>query len=151
MASALASFLRRGGQVQTLCKRGMGRVMLSVTECAEYVGLNPNELLLGPGPTAKHKNMLDCYLLNRWRGEAFVAQMISDDLRAAVDLGASSRAADLLLVLRLFLTDCPTTTCAALVSATGPAPAKAVVVRRRPPNLICLSFDSGRQPAQMCC
>jgi hypothetical protein len=125
--------------------------MLSVTECAEYVGLNPNELILGPGPTAKHKNMLDCYLLNRWRGETFVAQMISNDLRAAVDLGASSRAADLLLVLRLFLTDCPATTCAALVSAAKPPSPKAAVIRRRPPNLICLSFERGRQAAQMCC
>jgi hypothetical protein len=126
--------------------------MLSVTECAEYVGLNPNELLLGPGPTAKHKNMLDCYLLNRWRGESFVAQMICDDLRAAVDLGASSRAADLLLVLRLFLTDCPATTCAALVSVTNSSSAtKAAAVRRRPPQLICLSFETSRQPAPMCC
>lgn len=125
--------------------------MLSVSECAEYVGLNPNELLLGPGPTAKHKNMLDCYLLNRWRGEAFVAQMISDDLRAAVDLGATTRAADLLLVLRLFLTDSPAATCAALVSVSNPAPATTTVVKRRRAHLICLSFDSSRQLASAYC
>ncbi len=124
--------------------------MLSVSECAEYVGLNPNELLLGPGPTAKHKNMLDCYLLNRWRGEAFVAQMISDDLRAAVDLGATTRAADLLLVLRLFLTDSPATTCAALVSVSNTAPAPTAVKRRRA-HLICLSFESNRQLAPAYC
>lgn len=125
--------------------------MLSVSECADYVGLYPNELLLGPGPTAKHKNLLDCYMLNRWRGESFVAQMICDDLRAAVDLGASTRAADLLLVLRLFLTDSPTETCAALVSVTDSPSATNAVVKRRRPHLICLSFDTARPPAPMCC
>lgn len=125
--------------------------MLSVSECAEYVGLNPDELLLGPGPTAKHKNLLEGYLLNQWRGEAFVAQMICDDLRAAVELGARGRAADLLLVLRVFLTDSPTETCAALVAVTNSTAETATVVKRGRPHLVCLTFDGGRQVASMCC
>src|ERR1035441_1987792 len=92
--------------------------MLSVSECADCVGLDPRELLLGPSPSAKHKTLLDSYLLNRWRGYVVVRERICADLRMAVDLGARERAADLLLVLRMFLTDRPTATCSALLHIT---------------------------------
>ncbi|MGO9008334.1 MAG: hypothetical protein ACLQIQ_19175 [Beijerinckiaceae bacterium] len=127
--------------------------MLSVSECAEWVGLDPHELLLGPGPSTKHKALLDSYLLNRWRGKDFVREMICANLRTAIDLGARERAADLLLVLRLFLTDRPTTTCSELLEMTNSMCASSEDKLEEPgdqpdkdtgrrPRLICLSFEA---------
>lgn len=110
--------------------------MLSVSECADYVGLSSHELLLGPGPSTRHKVMLTGYLSNAWRGETVVREMICADLRAAIDLGARARAADLLLVLRLFLTDHPASTCTELLRVTN-------LIRtdhRRRPRFKLLSF-----------
>ena len=47
--------------------------------------------------------MLSSYLLNLKRGPVAVRKMIVSDIRAAIDLGASEYAADLVLVLRMFL------------------------------------------------
>jgi hypothetical protein len=81
--------------------------MISVLQCANYADLDASEVLLGVAPSAKHHSLLASYLLNLWRGDVVVRNMIRDDLRAFIDLGAQKQAADLLLVLRLFLSDYP--------------------------------------------
>jgi hypothetical protein len=81
--------------------------MISVSECAAEVGLASNELVLGAVPSAMHDSLLTSYLLNSHRGLDAVRAMIVADLRRFLDLGVPARAADLLIVLRLLLTDHP--------------------------------------------
>lgn len=77
--------------------------MITATECAEFADLASNEMLLGEPPSARHHSLLSSYRLNLKRGRAAVCEMILSDLRNSIDLGAVRRAADLLVVLRLFL------------------------------------------------
>ncbi len=56
-------------------------------------------------PSAIHRSLLCGYLLNMHRGVREVRNMIIADLRRYIDLGAEARAADLLAVLKLFLSD----------------------------------------------
>jgi hypothetical protein len=81
--------------------------MISVSQCADYAGLDASELLIGITPSARHHVLLGSYLLNLRRGAAMLRDMIRDDLRAFIDLGADKRAADLLIVLRLLLSHYP--------------------------------------------
>ncbi len=81
--------------------------MISVAECAALAGLTPNEIILGVSPSAKHGSLLSSYLLNSARGPMAVRDMIIGDLRRFRELGALQRTADLLLVLRVFLTRYP--------------------------------------------
>ena len=64
-------------------------------------------LSLGAAPSARHHSPLSSYRLNLWRGPKVVCGLIVSDIRTILDLGASRRAADLLLVLREFLSDYP--------------------------------------------
>ncbi|MFZ3179721.1 MAG: hypothetical protein WBO09_15310 [Methylocystis silviterrae] len=81
--------------------------MISVTQCAEFSGLAPNEMILGVTPSSRHHSLFASYLLNKERSPAAIRDMIISDLRSFLDLGAAQRAADLLIVLRLFLSDYP--------------------------------------------
>lgn len=81
--------------------------MITLEECAEFAGLETNELFTGAVLTAKHRSLLSSYLLNLKRGPVGVRKMIVADVRTAIDLGASKHAADLILVLRMFLSKHP--------------------------------------------
>ena len=81
--------------------------MITVTQCAAFAGLAADELIVGVTPSAKHRSLLSSYILNLERGPRAVRDMIIADLRRFHDLGARQHAADLLLVLRFFLTDYP--------------------------------------------
>ncbi len=83
------------------------RKMITMEQCKIFSGLLSNEMVVGPVPSPKHRARLSGYLLNLKWGEATVREMIVADIRAALDLGALIRAADLLVVLRLFLSDQP--------------------------------------------
>lgn len=78
--------------------------MISVMECGRQAGLSSHELIIGPIPTARHEALLSSYLLSLRSGPTVVRNMIVSDLRGFLDLGVRQRAADLLIVLRLFLT-----------------------------------------------
>ena len=86
--------------------------MISMIQCADFIGLAPDELLLCAIPSARHKSLLTSYLFNIKRGEKAVCEMILGDFWGFMELGAQERAADLFHVLRLFLSDYPNT-CAA--------------------------------------
>ena len=79
--------------------------MITIRQCAEFAGLSPDELILGVHPCARHHALLASYLLNMHRGAAAVGKMIACDLRSYLDLGAERYAADLVVVLRLFLAE----------------------------------------------
>ena len=81
--------------------------MITMEQCKVFSGLLSNEMVVGPAPSPKHRARLTGYLLNLKWGQATVREMIVADIRAALDLGALKRAADLLVVLRLFLSDHP--------------------------------------------
>lgn len=85
--------------------------MITVTQCADFAGLASDELIVGISPSAKHRLLLSSYLLNLERGPLAVRDMIIADLRRFHELGARQYTADLLLVLRLFLTDYPCARC----------------------------------------
>ncbi|HUI20442.1 MAG TPA: hypothetical protein VLZ74_05300 [Methylocella sp.] len=84
-----------------------GGAMITLTQCAAFAGLAENELLSGVTPSARHESLLSSYLTNLRRGRVAVRDMIIADLRTSLDLGASQRAADLLIVLRFFLSYYP--------------------------------------------
>ncbi len=79
--------------------------MITIRQCAEFAGLSPDELILGVRPCARHHALLASYLLNMHRGVAAVGKMIACDLRSYLDLGAERYAADLVVVMRLFLAE----------------------------------------------
>ncbi len=79
--------------------------MISVTRCSDIAGLTADEIILGVEACDRHRRLLCGYLLNMRRGMRAVRNMIVGDLRRYLDLGAEARAADLLVVLRLFLSD----------------------------------------------
>jgi hypothetical protein len=81
--------------------------MISLSQCAAYAGLDSSELLIGAVASAKHHSLLESYVLNLRRGDVVVRDLIRTDLRTFIDLGAQEKAADLLLVLRLFLSGYP--------------------------------------------
>jgi hypothetical protein len=85
--------------------------MIAVTQCAAFAVLASDELIVGISPSAKHRLLLSSYLLNLERGPLAVRDMIIADLRRFHELGARLYTADLLLVLRLFLTDYPCARC----------------------------------------
>jgi len=64
-------------------------------------------MVLGVRPSAKHRVLLSGYLLNLWRGPKTVRRMMVDDIRMWRDLGMPEHAADLLIVLRQFISDYP--------------------------------------------
>lgn len=77
--------------------------MITLEECAAFAALETNELFTGAVLSAKHRSLLSSYLLNLKRGPVGVRKMIVTDIRMAIDLGASKYAADLILVLRMYL------------------------------------------------
>src|SRR5271165_862102 len=81
--------------------------MVTLAHCAEVTGLDSSELFVNSGFSPKHKSLLLSYILNLNHGSGAVREMIVADIHAAIDLGATERAADLLLVLRVFLFEHP--------------------------------------------
>ena len=81
--------------------------MITLEECVRVAGISKNQLILGATPSTRHLSLLASYLLNLDRGVASVRRMIVADLHGFVDLGQPHRAADTLLVLRMFLTEYP--------------------------------------------
>lgn len=81
--------------------------MIAVQQLPALAGLAPNEIVLGVTPSAKHDRLLASYLFNLERGPAAVRDMIVADFRCFFDLGARRQAADMLIVLRRFLSDHP--------------------------------------------
>lgn len=81
--------------------------MIPMAECSASTELAPDELDLGASPSDKHERTLGSYLLNSHRGAAIVRDIIIADIRGFIDLGHPRVAADLVVVLRLFLAKCP--------------------------------------------
>lgn len=81
--------------------------MIALSQCAKFAKLSSNELILGVSPSSRHFSLLESYRLNLGLGSKTVRRMIVGDLRGFLDLGVPHKAADTLLVLRLFLTDHP--------------------------------------------
>jgi hypothetical protein len=78
---------------------------ITVERCAVLSGLRSHEIFLGVTPTTKHDSLYASYQFRHAEGEEALRDMIVADIRAALDLGAAKRAADLLIVLRRFLSE----------------------------------------------
>lgn len=79
--------------------------MRTLEETRAATGLSSEEIIVGAAETEALRATLRSYLSNLWRGSEVVRELIVCDLRTALDLGVQDRAANLLLVLRLFLTN----------------------------------------------
>ena len=79
--------------------------MITLKQCVESSGLKIGDLILGVAPAARHSALLNSYRLNLHRGRAAVRRMIVRDLLGYLDIGAHGCAGDLLIVLRLFLSE----------------------------------------------
>lgn len=80
--------------------------MITLRRCAKYAGLKVDDAALGVVPTERHHALLKSYLLNMDRGPVIVRRMILSDLLGYLDIGAHRCATELLVVLRLFLSEC---------------------------------------------
>jgi hypothetical protein len=98
-----ASIKRNNNSLAAVGSQGGVIPMIILEECAEFAALQTNELFTGAVLSAKHRSLLSSYLLNLKRGPIGVRKMIVADIRMAIDLGASKHAADLILVLRMYL------------------------------------------------
>jgi hypothetical protein len=85
--------------------------VITFAQCAAFAGLASNEMFLGATPCSVHRLLISNYLMNLWRGPQILRKLIVADIRASLNLGASKRAADLLIVLRRFLFDYPEARC----------------------------------------
>lgn len=81
--------------------------MISLAECSASTSSAPDEPPLGASPSGRHEKALGSYLLNSHRGATIVRDIIVADIRGFIDLGQPHVAADLIVVLRLFLARCP--------------------------------------------
>lgn len=81
--------------------------MITISQCFDFTDLAPSEIILGTPLAARHRALLSSYLFNLDRGAIAVRDMIIADLRSFLDLGARQRAADSLMVLRIFLSAYP--------------------------------------------
>jgi len=79
--------------------------MITLRRCARLAGLDLDKLVVGVAPEKRHQTLLQSYRLNMHRGRAFVRCMIVSDLLRSLDMGAHRLAADLFIVLRLFLSE----------------------------------------------
>lgn len=80
---------------------------IATAHYAVLCGLSSDEITVGVTPGPMHVSLLASYLLLHERGWEAIRNMIVADIRGALDLGALKRAADLLIVLRMFLFDDP--------------------------------------------
>ena len=78
--------------------------MRSLEDTRSATGLRSEEIIVGATEIDALRAMLKSYLSHLWRGSDVVRDLIVADIRSALYLGVQERAADLLLVLRLFLT-----------------------------------------------
>jgi hypothetical protein len=79
----------------------------AIEHFAALCGLDSNQFMTDVSPSATRASLHASYLFLQNRGWATVRDLIVADIRAALDLGASKRATDLLVVLRTFLFEHP--------------------------------------------
>jgi hypothetical protein len=76
-----------------------------IAYCTKVSGLNHKEMLVGVIPSSKHEQLLEKYNLDRPGDDENACSMIVTDIREALRQDDPIHAADLLLVLRLFLAE----------------------------------------------
>ncbi|PWB83963.1 MAG: hypothetical protein C3F11_03850 [Methylocystaceae bacterium] len=81
--------------------------MISLAERSAPTGPAPGESTYAASRSNKHERTLGSYLLNSHRGAGIVRDIIVADIRGFIDLGLPHVAADLIVVLRLFLARFP--------------------------------------------
>jgi len=93
--------------------------LIALSRCAAISGLRAHEMIVGATPSVKHSPLLAAYRLKLAKGRDAVRGMIVADIRDSVELGEIDFAADLLVVLRQFLTMCETADARASWKAPG--------------------------------
>ena len=81
--------------------------MITLEQCEAFAGLAPNEMIVSAKPSSRSDSLLSSYLFSLNRGPEALRDLIVSDLRASLDIGAEKMAADLLVVLRDYLSEHP--------------------------------------------
>jgi hypothetical protein len=90
-----------------LAKPGGARREVTITECVVIADLVSSSIFPDGVLGAEHDSLLESYGTNLWRGPSAVADMIMGDLRCFLELGAMQQAANLAVVLWMFLSEHP--------------------------------------------
>lgn len=85
----------------------MDEVMITLRQCANYSGLTESEMVVGAAAASRHRILLSSYLIDIEEGAHWVRETLVSDIRSCVGRGALMQAADLLIVLREFLSKYP--------------------------------------------
>jgi hypothetical protein len=85
----------------------MASDQIGIEQCAALCGLDSNKFTADVTPSPTYASLHASYLLLRKIGWATVRDLIVADIRAALDLGASKRAKDLLMVFRMLVFEHP--------------------------------------------
>jgi hypothetical protein len=85
----------------------MASNQIGIEQCAALCCLGSNEFMADLTPSPTYASLHASYLLLQKRGWATVRDLIVADIRAALDLGASKRAKDLLMVFRMLVFEHP--------------------------------------------
>jgi hypothetical protein len=109
---------------------------IAIQLCAALCGLDSNEFMTDVRPSAAQASLLARYLLLQKRGWATVQDLIVADIRAALDLGASKRATDLLMVLRTFLLEHPEFAIVSSGTSSPSSVARPMPRQRRPASIL---------------
>jgi hypothetical protein len=118
-------------------------MMITLVQCVAWTGIYSDEMILGVSPSLRHRALLGGYLLNLERGAATVRDMIVFDYRSVLELGARERAADLLVVLRIFLFEYPQARRVAKREAGEPAFLELLTMQTRLPQQPAHSVSGG--------
>jgi hypothetical protein len=78
---------------------------MTIEQLAALSGLRPHEIFVGVTPTAKHDYLYASYLLDHTGNPTALRDLMVADIRVALELGIPIEAADLLIVLRRFLSE----------------------------------------------
>ena len=81
--------------------------MITLRQCANYSGLSESEMIVGATASSRLRTLLSSYLIDLEEGAHWVRETLVSDIRASVGRGALAQAADLLIVLREFLSRYP--------------------------------------------
>ena len=75
--------------------------LISVSRCIALSGLGGDEIVLGVTRAKRHDELYENYLRNPGKRSAALRDRIVGDIRASLNIGATTLAADLFIVLRL--------------------------------------------------
>lgn len=76
---------------------------MNIDECIRYLEALPENTIIKTKPTSRHFMLLKSYSFNIGLGHENLRALFVNDIKSAIDIGATDLAVDLLLTFRLYL------------------------------------------------